>query len=197
MQNKPHENLLNFKDSVIKNFHFLELKYGFTRRSIESTPYAQVIIYEKSDFYVLLTFGSPQYEPSMSFGIHGPSKAQDDHGFGISDLLELHSCQDWILSKANSSDNEFDSWISELARILISCGEPLLRGDYSYLKQMKSKRNQCALDWQEEERIKKIRSDIDEAWHLKDYKKVVELYRSISELTDFDRKIISFSIKKV
>lgn len=188
---------MDFKESVINNFYFLEFKYGFTRSLIESNEYAQVIIYEKADFYVLLTYGSTQYEPSMSFGIQGPGKEEDDHGFDVSDLLRLECCQDWIWNENKASDNKFDNWLSELARILILCGEPLLHGDYDFLKEIKIKRNQRLLNWQEEERIKKIRSDIENSWRLKDFERVICLYESVTELTDRDKIIISIAKRKL
>jgi hypothetical protein len=177
-----------FEAAVLYSFRFLESEHGFLRRSSRPQKYTQLVMYEKSDLYVVLSYGPPAYEPEMSFGRRGIDDVSGAYSFHSGDLVQLDCCRNWAWNK--DQDNPLTNWVSELARLLALCGAQCLAGNSAVFTQMKTRRDKLISDWTHEE---SVRAQIDSAWKAKDYKQVLHLYESIDDLTDLDNKRIAFA----
>lgn len=191
MQTSTQDQSAEFEAAVLDSFKFLEAEYGFLRRSSRPQKYTQLVIYENSELYVILSYGPPAYEPEMSFGRRGIDDAPGAYSFHPGDLIRLDCCQSWTWNKDHG--NALASWVAELARLLTICGARCLAGNPVDFAQMKTRRDSLISDWQRDEKLKGVRAQINSAWREKDYKQVLHLYKSIDDLTDFDKKRITFA----
>lgn len=191
MQTSTQDQCAEFEAVVLGNFKFLETEHGFLRRSSRPQKYTQLVIYENIELYVILSYGPPAYEPEMSFGRRGIDDVPGAYSFHSGDLIQLDCCRDWTWNKDHG--NALASWVAELARLIATCGVQCLCGNPVYFAQMKTRRDSLIADWQRDEKLKGVRAQIDSAWRVKDYKKVLHLYKSIHDLTELDKKRISFA----
>jgi len=179
-----------FEAAVISSFEFLETEYGFVRRSSQPQKYTQLLIYESDKLYVVLSYGSPEYEPEMSFGRLGVDDQEGAYSFHAGDLVQLPACNNWAW---NSDAEGVAGWVSELARLLRTSGSACLQGDAFSFAQMKKRREKLIADWKRDEVAKGVRISIDLAWKEKDYSRVLKLYGSIESLSEIDKKRIAYA----
>ena len=191
MKTTDQDKSAEFEAAVISCFNFLEADHGFLRRSARPQKYTQLVIYESRDIYVVLSYGPPGYEPDLSFGRRGVDDVPGGYSFDPADLIHLDCCIGWSWNK--DKGNALPNWVAELARLFRSCGSKCLNGDSLVFTQMRDRRDRLVADWKRDERLKGLRAQIDLAWKAKDYHQVLSLYGSIDELTDIDRKRITFA----
>ncbi len=58
---------------------------------------------------------------------------------------------------------------------------------------MKERRDKLITEWKRDERTKGVRGKIATAWGAKDYRSVVDLYSSIEDLSELDKKRLHFA----
>jgi|SRR5690554_1054783 len=191
MKTSAHDRSAEFEATVLDRFKFLETDYGFLCRSSRPQKYTQLVIYENPELYVVLSYGPPAYEPEMSFGRRGIDDVPGGYSFHPGDLIQLDCCRDWTWKKDDA--NTLVNWIAELARLLGRCGTQCLRGNSLVFAQMRTRRDGLIADWLRDEKLKELRSQIDGAWRAKDYKKVLNLYNSVDDLSELDKKRIAFA----
>ena len=179
-----------FEAAVISSFEFLETDYGFARRSSQPQKSTQLLIYEGNKLYVVLSYGPPDYEPELTFGRLGADDQEGAYSFHTADLVQLPACKDWAWNKEVAG---IGGWVSELARLLRTCGSSCLQGDAFSFAQMKKRRENLVADWKRDEVAKGVRTSIDLAWKEKDYRRVLKLYGSIDSLSEIDKKRIAYA----
>jgi hypothetical protein len=185
------ENNVAFEEEVKKHFLFLVTDYGFQLSRIEQVGFANSIKFESKEVYVYLCYGPPAYEAEMSFGRIGIDDLPGGNSFGPGDLILLGNCPTWTWS-SNQSD------VAEYARFLRECGSDCLKGDQPIFAQMKRNRDTLTRNWHQEERIKNVRQEANDAWNQKDYLRVVNLYESIrTALTRAETKKLDYARKHI
>ena len=179
-----------FEAAVISSFEFLETDYGFARRSLQPQKCTQLVIYEGDKLYVVLSYGPPEYEPELSFGRLGVDDQEGAHSFHAGDLVKLPAFKDWAWNKETAG---VGGWVSELARLLRTCGSACLLGDAFSFAQMKKRREKLIADWKRDEVAKGVRISIDLAWKERDYSRVLKRDGSIDSLSEIDKKRIAYA----
>ena len=184
-----------FEDEVKRNFYFLEQQYEFRLTQINKMGYSKTIRYESRYVYVNLSYGPPEYEPTMSFGRIGIDDALGAYSFEQGDLIQLKNCENWKWNPAYP--NHLIGLISEYSRLLKECGATFLTGDQTLFEEMKAKRDSSVKAWHEQEKAINIRNDAESAWSRKDYVTVVNLYETIKDiLTETENKKLIYAKKQ-
>ena len=143
MQTCTKDYSAEFEKAVIVNFKFLEVDYDCKRRSSRPQKYTQIVKYENTKLYVILSYGPPAYEPEMSFGRKGIDDVPGAYSFHPGDLIQLDCCRKWAWNKEQG--NALESWVAELARLLTVCGAQCLTDDQLVFTQMKDRRDKLIL----------------------------------------------------
>jgi hypothetical protein len=128
-----------FETAVFESFSFLEQEYGFSKKVSRPNQYSVFARYENAVIYVNLMFGSPAYEPEMSFGRLGLDDIVGAFSFEAGDLIQLDSSQGW--SKSAENADRIKGQVAWFALLLRECGHPCLDGDSATYSEMKSRRN--------------------------------------------------------
>lgn len=176
---------LKFEQAVIDSFHFLETAHGFRRtRRVDADGIS--LRYEIAALYMELTYLRPEYMPAMQFGRSGVD------AFTADDLLLMDCCADF--QRSYTEPDRLTGAIAEFARLLTQCGSAFLAGDLQFLDDVKRKRDARANEREHAD----ARRLIERAWSAKDYRRVIDLYESMSgELTELDRKRLQFAKKQM
>jgi len=191
MQKSAQDQSAEFEEAVVDSFDFLEVDYGFLRRSSQPQKYTQIVVYENPELYVVLSYGPPAYEPEMSFGRRGIDDLPGAYSFHPGDLVQLDCCRNWEWNR--DQGNALASWVAELARLLATCGTECLADNPVSFVQMKNRRDKLIVDWKRDEKLKGLRTQVESAWRAKDYNQVLHLYESIDDLTEVDKKRVIFA----
>ena len=182
-----------FEIAVRESFSFLETELGFVRHELRPSVNSVVVRYETGSLYVLLTYGSPDYEPMMSFGRKGVDDAPGAYSFEAGDLIQLDCCKDWEWQP--DQPDRIVRYVGEFARLLAECGRQCLLGDEAVFEEMKARRDALIARSNQQRSAKAVRDKIAAAWERKDYKGVVELYGLIDgQLDELDKRRLHFAI---
>ncbi len=179
-----------FQFSVSKHFKFLE-KYGFVGPNVrECTEFDCVISYSSQTVYICLTYGSPEYEPSITFSLNSSTKPP----FTLGNLM--HIGQDSKLWQATTGTEGIESWVSWLASAIHSVETPLCTGNAAFYERLATHADSRLEEYLKNEKLHSLRTIAEKAWHEKDFKKVASTYRLfLDNLTILETKRLKYAEK--
>jgi hypothetical protein len=178
-----------FEKSVAENFSFLCSEFGFRLVSTSRGGDSVAIRYESGRVYLLMAYGPPSYEPSLSFGRSGVDDAPGAYSFDQGDVVQIASCSDWTWDASNT--DRIGGFISEVARLMRTCGRDCLTGTESVYAAMRRRRDEAVKDWRKQERALSIRGAAKRAWERGDYLSFIrELESSELSLSGEEKRLI-------
>ena len=179
------------KDFIFKaKFHFRFLDdYGFGIVSEDILDDACEVLWANPSVYVSVALLPPQFEARLSFGRIGIDDQPNAFSFEPGDLIQLETCRAWVWLRGSS----VDIYLSEFARLLLTCGKSCLEGDQSTFARMKASRQRLISKWVSDEKNGDIRTQAERAWTNKDYPEVVRLYGLLSPISDVEKKRVSIA----
>ena len=97
-----------------------------------------------------------------------------------------------------STEERLKQALEEMARLLIQYGAKLLQNDDAAYSALREQRRQDCDEYAEEQSLKRMREAADKAWHVHDYRAVVDLYREqLGRLTAAETKRYEIALKHV
>jgi hypothetical protein len=88
-------------------------------------------------------------------------------------------------------------FVSELACLTKEYAIPALKGDQLFFERLGHSRSQRSNAYMKELRLDRTRTEVETAWHQKDYPRVIELYDSMFEdVTPAEAKRLAYAKKK-
>lgn len=189
----PERMYLGFAEEALKAFDFLTKEYGF--RCVKAEP--TFVRYESPHVYINVYHGRASYELGVEIGrfdmLH-----QEEYPFSISDVMALNVG----LSKTNykpvqvSTAEGVSAFVPKLAEYVSRYAGPVLQGDASTFKQLSKVRSERAIKTTKEIEMSQVRNKANEAWHKKNYAKLIELYEPVQDaLTPAEIKKLEFARK--
>lgn len=182
-----------FEAAVRESFSFLEIEFGFSKQELHPSSNSVVVRYETASLYVVLTYGSPDFEPMMSFGRRGVDDVRGAYSFEPGDLVQLDCCKGWEWKP--TQPDRIVRYVGEFARLLAQCGRQCLSGVDAVFEEMKLRRENLITQSNQQRSARAVREKIAAAWERKDYRTVVELYSLIDgQLDELDKRRLHFAI---
>jgi hypothetical protein len=187
---------LLFSDHVIRHFAFLISKYQC--QCVSSNE--RLVRYENDLVFVNVRFDNGRsYELGVEIGQKNVLFNGQEMEFNLGEIIKLKDVENrekYTLFQV--SDQELlVSAISNLAELIDTYGAELLQGnqvDFSSLAMLR--RSECD-KYEVARKLEFVRSEVDEAWKAKDYKKVVQLYRSVdAHITLAEKMKLEYAIKQ-
>jgi hypothetical protein len=179
------------KDFISKaKFHFRFLdEYGFSIVSENIFDDACEVLWASPSVYVSVALTPPQFEARLSLGRIGIDDQPNAFSFEPGDLIQLETCRDWVWQRGSS----VDTYLSEFARLLRTCGRSCLEGDQSVFIRMKAARQRLISEWVSSEKADEIRAQAARAWTSHDYGEVVRLYGLLDPVDDVEKKRVAIA----
>jgi hypothetical protein len=171
----PERARLGFVDEVLAAFDFLTSEYGFRLVKVEVT----FVRYETTEVFVNVYHGRSSYELGVEIGRFADMVGSFERKFTLGDII------DWAGAKAEtnftfamaSSPEKVKYWMPRLAALVRKYAGKALRGDALTFAQLRD----MARAYQKQDTLRRMRAEVEEAWHAKDYAKVVELYEPVRD----------------
>lgn len=194
MESATDINIRKFEELSSKYFAFLENEYHFTKSTFKPSVNISSILYESNGVYVIVDYGPPSYEPELSLGRSEIDEKPKNFSFHPSDLIELKECSNWEWN--NSYADKLENWISELARLLKTCGEKCLINDTATFDEMAFRKKKRLNDWLIMEKTRNVKQNLELSWKRKDYSAYIELYKNLLYPGDIEKKRFDYSVSR-
>jgi hypothetical protein len=193
MQPGPERAKLGFQEAVLSSFKFLG-EFGLDPVEQEVT----FIRYESPNVFVNVYHGRASFELGVEVGrlkepeqklhiftiVHwaGAAKAE---GFGQHVMFQV------------GTREGVQEFVPKLAALVKKYATPLLRGDEGAYRSVLEFRGRQYADEVKQDNLSIVRGKAEEAWHAKDYARVVELYTPVrEELTEVEAKKLTYAEKQ-
>jgi hypothetical protein len=182
----------NFATKVTNEFGFLCSDFNFS--CINEDQY--YVLYESQNVFIGITFdGNRSYELGVNIGF----KNITSPGYSLGEILkcfggpaEKYSCIQ--VTTPESLSNFLVIFSDFIKKYAID----LLKGDNSAFQQLKEARNKECHEYAIEQRLAQMRCILKEAWHTKNYVKVVELLTPLEQhITQAEHKKLEYAKEKL
>jgi phosphoribosylanthranilate isomerase len=189
------DGLNQFEDFVRKDFRFLETEYDFKFTEAKTNHYYSSVRFESKKVYVTACYCPARYECDVAIGIISNIAS----GYTIGELLPLEN--DFDLSPNYTFEKLTQAEITErnvswFALLLHKYGKEYLNGNLTAFEKLRKDSEIKAEKYTQEIINKQRRQKAEEAWKQKDYRIVVEIYKSMKDfLTQVERKRLEYSEK--
>ena len=180
-----------FQKFVRKHFAFLAA-HDFSAPEVRAEGGVCVLTYKSPRVSVMLCYGPPDFEASMSFWLNAAPKMS----FSVGDLRVVgQRAEAW---KPAPGTEGLESHVSFLASAVRSVEGRLCSGDPVFYELMLSARQASSAEWRQSEELRAMRSKAEAAWKAKKYGEVVKAYGAeASHLTAVEKKRLEYAEKKV
>ncbi len=185
--------MLDFKDSVLKSFDFLQSAYLF--HCVEANDYS--VRYENDTVFVVVLFDQGRsFELDVEIGQKGVLYGGQERPFNIGEVLrfkEVEKKEHYSFLQA-SDQTHLRNAINRLSVLLEKYGDDFLKGNRFAFKSLIDHRiNECE-EYAAARDLKFIRSEAEKAWREKDYRKVVSLYGPVkSQISGSEKKKLDYA----
>jgi hypothetical protein len=186
-----------FRDAINEYFAFLTNQYGFHGPHERSSHGACLLTFASDRISLSLTFGPPEFEPSLSFW----SNANPGMSFSLGHLMMLgHRLESWESAPGTEGLEARVSW---LASAMLSVGPELFTGAPALFDRLAEAYTTAAVEHLEEETRKlekRIREEAREQFREGDFRGVVELLGSLRYpelMKESERRILEMSRRKL
>lgn len=181
--------LLDFRSAARKHFAFLKV-WGFSEPEERLEAHACWLTYTSPKVSLLLCYGPPEFEASLSFWL----RSAPELSLGAGDLIAAGQRPE-LWAAAPGTEN-IEAHVSFLASAIHSVEEQLCSGDTIFFGLLTSARRAAIDEWIQSEKLKTMRSKAEAAWKNKRFNEIVALYNSVSgSLTGLEKKRLSYAEK--
>jgi hypothetical protein len=194
LETLPSRATLGFAAAVNSAFKFLVDDFDF--RSVRED--VTIVRFESNSVFVIVYHGRVSFELNVEIGelTHG---VVPENPFTIEDILYLVNSKE-AANYRPYQVRTFDSvkrFVSEIARLTKDYATSALKGDQYFFKQLSDSRTQRSRAYTKELRLDRTRTEVETAWHQKNYPRVIELYDSMhDDLTPAEAKRLAYAKKK-
>jgi hypothetical protein len=190
----PERVSLRFADEVLAAFDFLTAEYGFHRTKVDVT----FIRYESRDVFVNVYHGRSSYELGLEIGRFAERVGTEDVEFSLGNIIDVMGAraQTGYTFFQASTPEKVKRLVSRLADLLKEYGKAALTGDPLFFSKLRDEAARKSDDYLKQIQLSRIREQVGQAWHQKNYFKVVELYESVrDDLTPAEIKKLEYARK--
>jgi hypothetical protein len=190
-----HRRRLGFEEAALVSFDFLR---SYDLKPVEKNP--TFVRYESRKVFVNIYHGRASYEVGIEVGLKAGTEK-----YGLDSVVFAAGKEVWETEGFGkgtmfqvSSREGVQRIVPGVAELLRKYGEPFLRGDLSFYKQLDKANGRASAEHTRQQLIRRIREQAEAAWSGKSFARVIELYQSIhSELTMIERKRLAFARKQI
>jgi hypothetical protein len=184
---------LGFPEAVKSSFKFLVDDFSF--RCVRED--ATFVRFESNVVFVNVYHGRISFELNVEIG--ELAEGLPENPFTIGEILHLVNAKE-AANYRPFQVHTFDSvkkFVSEIARLTKEYASPPLSGDHMFFHRLSELRTQRSNEYLKGIRLNRTRTDVEAAWHQKNYPRVIELYDSMHEdLTPAEAKRLAYAKKK-
>jgi hypothetical protein len=187
---------LGFPEAVISAFNFLveELSFRCVRKEVTFVRFESTVV------FVNVYHGRISLELNVEIGELTIGEGLPEIPFTIEEILHLV-----IPKKAVSyrpyqvhTVDSINTFVSEIARLTKEYATPALIGDHKFFQRLSELRTERSDGHLKELHLSRTRSEVESAWHQKNYSRVIELYDSMLEdLTPSEGKRLGYAKKRL
>jgi hypothetical protein len=187
---------LGFVPEVLSAFSFLSTDYGFAPIRVETT----FVRYESASLFVNVYHGRRSFELGVEIGLLQKSPGTQEDWFSIGDIMDLTGVREkhrYTFFQASTRER-VTMLIPRLAEYVKEYAKPIFEGDLQIFERLEDLRGKKSDAYVKDMDLRQIRPKAEEAWHKKDYAKLVELYNSMKDdLTVVESKKLEYAQKRL
>lgn len=180
-----------FEAAVRNEFDVLCKQHEFTCLCSEPTK----VIYASRSAEIAITYDPYSYEIDIEIKKRGSQQS-----FPLMRLIELSSPDEakrWECVQA-SSEQDINALMPQLAGLLVRFGQAVLQGQPAPFQQMAELDERIAAKTTRELKLRQARSEAENAWHSKEYEKVVTALTPVKgELTSAELAKLEYAEKQL
>ena len=188
----PLREELKFSDITLSAFSFLAEEHSFRCIRVEQT----LVRYESSKVFVNIYHGRLSYTIGVEVGCLPNLPSMDEVYYTLYEIISaLDEDRLDILSPFQASTPEaVEKCVLKLAEIVRHYANSALDGNQDTYQRLRENRHIKFLKYQ----INQVKIRAEEAWLIKDYNRVVELYSSLTgNLSPAEAKKLDYAKKKL
>lgn len=189
--------MLNFKDHVLKSFHFLESGYSF--HCVDANELC--VRYESDKVFVVVRFDNGRsFELDVEIGQRDILYNGKERLFNMGEVLRLKGVEkkEGYSFLQASGQSSLENAIDTLSGYLEKYGNDLLKGNRLTFKSLIDLRLREGEEYAIARDLRFIRHEAEKAWKKRDYRKFVSLYDPIKPyMTGSEKKKLEYAERKL
>jgi hypothetical protein len=181
-----------FADAVAHAFSFLE-DSGYRRVEQGATR----IRYETDRVFVAIDWDPRSGELNAFLGLQ-PTKGEQPDGFSLTDLLRMENVDvpERNMPFQVADETQLGPFLTRLAEDIRAHAQAALAGDRMFFHRLKAFRSAQSQVYMRDMKLRRVRSEVEEAWRGRDFRRVRELYSSIKgDLTEAEKGKLEYATK--
>ena len=171
---------LGFEKIATKEFQFLNSKYGF--KCVKSGPW--IVKYQSDLVFINIRFdGERSYELGCEIGRNDDLRGTLKVPFNIGEVIRSkgHSEKNVRAFFQITNSDSLKKFVKELAGLLKAYAQDLLTGSSERFNHVADVRDKECKEYALKTELRLMRNQLDTAWQIKDYKKVIDLLTPLKE----------------
>jgi hypothetical protein len=186
---------LGFVDAVISAFNFLVEDFSFTRVRQDIT----FVRFESNSVFVNVYHGRVSFELNVEIGELAIGEGHPEVPFTIGEILHFVSPKEatnYHPYQVHTADS-VKKFVAELAKLVKEYAIPALIADHDFFQRVSDVQAKRSNAYLKGLHLNRTRTQVETAWHQKNYPRVIELYDSMLEdLTPAEAKRLAYAKKK-
>jgi hypothetical protein len=187
---------LQLQTIAAQEFAFLKSEYGF--KCVKNSPW--LVRYESDVVFINIYFDwNRSYEFGCELGRNDNLRGSLKVPFDIGEIIRSKGNSDEHIGSSFqvTSRDSLEKFAKELASSLKYYAHEFLRGSSDAFNQVADLRDKECKEYALEKELRLMRSKLGDAWHNKDYQKVIELLSPLREkLRESELKKLKYALKK-
>jgi hypothetical protein len=185
---------LGFVDAAICAFNFLVKDFSFRCVRQDIT----FVRFESNSVFVNVYHGRVSYELNAEIGQLAIGEGHPEVPFTIGEILHLvdpKEATNYHPYQVHTADS-VRKFITELAELVKEYATPALLGDHEFFQRVAEVQGKRSNAYLKKLQLNRTRTEVETAWHQKNYRRVIELYDSMHEdLTPAEAKRLAYAKK--
>jgi hypothetical protein len=186
---------LGFGEAVVSAFKFLVEDYSFRCVRKDVT----IVRFESDSVFVNVYHGRISFELNVEIGELAIVEGRPENPFTIGEILHLvnpKEATNYRPFQVHTAES-VKKFVGELARLVKEHAVPALVGDHDFFQRVSEVQAKRSDAYLKELRLNRTRTQVEAAWHQKDYPRVAEFYDSMmDDLTPAEAKRLAYAKKK-
>jgi hypothetical protein len=186
---------LGFTEAVMSAFKFLVEEFSFTCVRHDVT----FVRFESDSVFVNVYHGRISFELNVEIGELMVGGVLPENPFTIGEILHLvdpEEAANYRPFQVHTLES-VKKFVLELARLVKKYAIPALIGERDFFQRVSEVQAKRSNAYLKDLRLNRTRTEVETAWHQKNYPRVIELYDSMYEdLTPAEAKRLAYAKKK-
>ena len=186
---------LGFTEAVRSGFKFLVEEFSFACVKEDVT----LVRFESTAVFVNVYHGRSSYELSVEIGELPIKVNAPENSFTLGEILQLVGAKELLTYRPYqvTTLEAVAKFVQEIAILVKQYAPPALIGDHDFFMRLSEIRVQRSDSYLKKLQLNRVRTEVETAWHQKNYGRVVELYESIQDdLTPVEAKKFEYAKNK-